>query len=144
MQGKVLKLFVTHKERGHLSKKTITLDRLGVKDDKFYNKDAMRSILLSSLKSYELAFENTICLQHGDLGENILIDIDPYGLVAGDKIRIGTAVLEITQNCTLCSGLSTLHSQLPKLLKKDRGIFAKVIEGSFEVNINDKVEILSY
>ena len=62
----------------------------------------------------------------------------------GDRIKIGNTELEITQNCTLCKGLSTLNSKLPKLLKNDRGIFAKVIEGSSEIHLGDKVEILSY
>jgi hypothetical protein len=52
--------------------------------------------------------------------------------------------LQITQNCTLCKGLSAVNSKLPKLLKNDRGIFARLIEGSARINIGDTIEILSY
>jgi len=146
MTGKVIELFITKDDgqKTRLSVSSITVDKNGIKGDKFYAKDAMRSILLSSEYSYKLSEENSINLDTGSLGENILIDINPYSLVHGDRLKIGDTVLQITQNCTLCKGLSSLNSKLPKLLKNDRGIFAKVIEGSSEIHLGDKVEILNY
>jgi MOSC domain-containing protein YiiM len=146
MQGKILELFITHSDtkKTRESVKSIFMDVNGIKDDKFYAKDPMRSILLTAIDSYDLATENGISLQHGSLGENILIDINPYSLLAGDKIRIGDLTLEITQNCTLCKGLTSVNSKLPKLLKNDRGIFAKVLEGSSDIKIGDNVEILNH
>ena len=146
MQGKVLQLFVTHSDANKTreSVKKIFVDEFGIKDDKFYSKNLMRSILITSYESYKLSQENNISIETGSLGENILIDINPYDLNPGERLTIGSTVLEITQNCTLCKGLSTLNSKLPKLLKNDRGIFAKVIKGSSEIALDDKVEILSY
>ena len=146
MTGKVIKLFITKSDakKTRLSVASICVDEAGIQDDKFYAKDNMRAILLSSEHSYNLSKENGINLDSGSLGENILIDINPYSLVYGDKIKIGNTELEITQNCTLCKGLSTLDSKLPKLLKNDRGIFAKVIKGSSEIHLGDKVEIFNY
>jgi len=146
MTGKVIELFITKDDvkKTRISVASIRVDEDGIKGDKFYAKDSMRAILLSSQDSYKLSKENAIDLNTGALGENISIDINPYSLVHGDRIKIGNAELEITQNCTLCKGLSTLNSKLPKLLKNDRGIFAKVIEGSSEIHLGDKVEILSY
>jgi MOSC domain-containing protein YiiM len=146
MTGKVIELFITKDDvkKTRISVASIRVDEDGIKGDKFYAKDSMRAILLSSQDSYKLSKENAIDLNTGALGENILIDINPYSLVHGDRIKIGNTELEITQNCTLCKGLSTLNSKLPKLLKNDRGIFAKVIEGSSEIHLDDKVEILSY
>ena len=146
MTGKVIELFITKDDtkKTRISVASIRVDKDGIKGDKFYAKDSMRAILLSSQDSYKLSKENAIDLNTGALGENISIDINPYSLVHGDRIKIGNAELEITQNCTLCKGLSTLNSKLPKLLKNDRGIFAKVIEGSSEIHLGDKVEILSY
>lgn len=146
MTGKVIKLFITKSDgaKTRLSVTSIQVDEQGIIGDKFYAKDSMRSILVSSQDSYKLSKENGIDLGSGALGENILLDINPYNLVHGDKIKIGNTVLEITQNCTLCKGLSTINSKLPKLLKNDRGIFARVLKGSSEIQINDKVEILSY
>ncbi len=146
MQGKILELFITHSDvkKTRESVKSIFINSFGIKDDKFYAKDPMRSILLTSIDSYQLASKNGISLEQGSLGENLLIDINPYALEAGDKILIGDVTLEITQNCTLCKGLSSVNSKLPKLLKNDRGIFAKVVEGSSEIKIGDNVEILNH
>jgi len=146
MIGKVIELFITKDDgqKTRLSVSSITIDENGIKGDKFYAKDSMRSILISAEHSYKLSEENNIDLELGSLGENILIDINPYSLVHGDRLKIGATVLQITQNCTLCKGLSSLDSKLPKLLKNDRGIFAKVIEGSSEIHLGDKVEILNY
>lgn len=146
MIGKVVELFITlddkDKTRKNVSK--IRLDAQGILKDKFYNKNDQRAILISSLQSYELAKKNSIEIPNGSLGENILIDINPYALSKGQKIRIASCTLQITQNCTICKGLSSVDSKLPKLLKDDRGIFARVIEGNYEISTGDKVEILSH
>jgi len=141
--GKVIELFITHAdaEKTRESISNVAVDSNGIKDDKFYSKDPMRAILITSVESYKLSRENGIELQTGSLGENILIDINPYGLSEGTEIKIGDALLEITQNCTLCKGLSVVNSKLPKLLKNDRGIFAKVINGKSNISIGDQVEI---
>lgn len=126
--GKVLELFVSIKgEEARVGKDRISLDEPGVIGDKFYNKGLERSILISSQKSYLLAQEHNIELPYGTLGENIMIDYNLYHLKAGDRIAIGEALLEITQNCTLCKGLSKADERLPDLLKEYRGIFAKTI-----------------
>ena len=129
--GKVLQLFISIKNEDGITKTieqdTITLDSNGVLNDKFYTKDPHRSILLSSIESYNLARKEGIDMPFGSLGENILMDFNPYNLDVGDKLTIGTVTLEITQNCTLCKGLSKVDPKAPKLLKEHRGIFAKAI-----------------
>ncbi len=114
----------------------LTLDKNGILNDKHYNKDPERSILISSLESYHMAKEKLgVQMPEGYLGENLLIDVNPYHLSHGTQLHIGTAILEITQNCTLCNHLSKLDKRIPKLLKNDRGIFAKVIQaGTIKVN----------
>lgn len=146
MQGKVLKLFITHdnQDKTRQSVEEIEADIHGIINDKFYGKDSQRAILITSLESYTLSEMNGIKLKEGHLGENILIDINPYGLNAGDRLMISNLELEITQNCTLCKGLTAIDVKLPKLLKNDRGIFAKVISQSGKIRTNDKVEILNH
>jgi MOSC domain-containing protein YiiM len=142
--GKVLQLFISVKDTDGLTKTIeqdeITLDEKGVCNDKFYDKDPMRSILIGSLESYTLAKENNIDMPFGSLGENILMDFNPYDFNPGDRLKIGDVVLEITQNCTLCQGLTKVNSKAPKLLKKHRGIFAKTVTNG-NVKIADKVYI---
>ena len=142
--GEVLQLFISVKDVDGQTKtikqNEITLDQKGVIDDKFYAKDPLRSILISSLDSYTLAKENNIDMPYGSLGENILMDFNPYDFDVGDQLKIGDVTLEITQNCTLCKGLSKVDKKAPKLLKKHRGIFAKTVT-SGSLKIADKVYI---
>lgn len=140
--GKVLKLFISQKGNStRVVKEKLYLDSNGIRDDKFYNKDTNRSVLMSSLRSYHIAQDHNIVMSHGSLGENILMDYNPYNLLLGTKIKIGEATLEITQNCTLCKSLTQVDNKLPKVLKDDRGIFAKVIS-SGTISQNDKVILL--
>lgn len=143
--GKVISLFITlcDAKKTRQSVQSIQVDKFGIMNDKFYAKDSMRSILLSSSESYSLTKEQGIYIGEGSLGENILLDINPYHLKHGDCLKIGSTYLEITQNCTLCNGLSKINPKLPKLLKNDRGIFAKYLKGNSEIKVGDKVEILS-
>jgi len=134
--GKVLDLFISEKGKStRIHKAEINLDKKGIRGDKFYAKDVQRSVLLTSIESYSLALEHNIEIEHGLLGENILIDYNPYHLAMGVKIKIGTVILEITQNCTICNHLSAIDKKVPKLLRDDRGIFVKVVqEGSIKEN----------
>jgi MOSC domain-containing protein YiiM len=131
--GKVLKLFISQKDENGETKTipqdNIHLDSHGVINDKFYAKDPSRSILLSSIESYHIAESNEMDMPYGSLGENILMDFNPYELNVGDRLSVGEVLLEITQNCTLCKGLSKVDAKAPKLLKKHRGIFAKAVTG---------------
>jgi len=133
--GNIVKLFINKKEIS-----SIQCDEYGIIGDKFYKKDKNRSILLSSLHSYSLANNNNIKINHGLLGENILLDFNPYTLPLGTVIKIGEVNLKISQECTLCKHLSSIDSKLPKLLKNDRGIFVYALNDGV-INLNDKVYI---
>ncbi|MBN2782732.1 MAG: MOSC domain-containing protein [Campylobacterales bacterium] len=139
-EGFVKGLYIANKDKTRSSKDAISLDEGGVIGDKFYGKKIERSVLIASLDSYKIAQENGIEAHHGSLGENILIDINPYGLSLGDKICIGEVELEITHNCTLCQSLSKVDGKLPEVLKDDRGIFSKVVR-SGTIKKDDKVVI---
>ena len=127
--GSVMSLFISKEtSSGRLPVKQLIVDKKGVLDDKFYNKDIQRSVLLTSKDSYLLAQKEGIHMDHGVLGENILMDYNPYLLHAGTQLQIGTAILEISQYCTMCDHLKAIDPILPQLLSNDRGIFSKVIE----------------
>ena len=140
--GKVLELFVSVKgESKRTAKTVIELDQEGIVGDKFYAKDRERSVLLTTIESYSMALANNIHMTYGSLGENILIDYNPYALPIGTKIQIGEVVVEIAKNCTICNHLSAIDKSLPKLLKDDRGIFVKVVEAGF-IEKGDKLYLL--
>ena len=141
--GFAVNLFISQKgidKRESKEKLIFELD--GVRDDKFRGKDIQRSILLVSLISYKLAKQNGIEISYGELGENILVDFDPYSFEAGDKLEIGDVVIEITKLSSLCSSLPKIDSKLPKLLKDKRGIFAKVINNG-SINQGDKISLIN-
>jgi MOSC domain-containing protein YiiM len=128
--GNIVSLFYVS-STGHTRVSLLNLDTKGIVGHKHYDKDINRSVLITSLDSYLRTKENNIDISYGDLGENLLIDYNPYELLEGARLKIGEVVLEISQPCTLCRGLSEIDSALPKLLKNDRGIFAKVITSGY-------------
>ncbi|WP_373030120.1 MOSC domain-containing protein [Sulfurovum sp.] len=141
--GKVIDLFVSVQGSStRVEKESIHLDPKGIVEDKYYDKNIQRSVLITSEASYALAAKNHIRLPFGALGENILINYNPYHLTAGDQLRIGDVILEISQNCTMCDHLSKIDENLPTLLKEDRGIFARVIEGGV-IKKEDKIYLLN-
>ena len=124
----VVELYVTaSSDEPRVIKDELQLENEGVVGDKFYGKDMNRLILITSLDAYKMVKEKDIDIEHGSLGENILVDGSIKNLKLGDRFNVGDVTLEITQNCTLCNGLSKINSKLPKLLKDDRGVFAKAV-----------------
>ncbi len=140
--GKVLQLYISTgiKEDPRKEVASLEVDQNGVIGDKFYAKDTNRAILISCTQSYELAQQNNIDIEKGVLGENIYIDLNPYSLLPGDIIKIGACRFEVTQNCTLCKGLSQINPKLPKLLKDDRGIFVRALDKG-TISIGDAVTL---
>jgi len=139
--GKIQELFYSTND-GRVNTTTLTLDIKGVVEDKYYDKNIERSVLITSLDSYKLASKNGIDAPYSALGENILINYNPYHLKPGAQIMISNLILEISQNCTLCKSLAKVDAKLPKLLKNDRGIFAKVINGGV-IHKNDNIYLLN-
>lgn len=72
--GKLITLFVSVKDvEGRVKKEKLTLDAKGITEDKYYNKDIHRSILITSKESYILANKNNIDMPYGSEGSIILI-----------------------------------------------------------------------
>lgn len=127
--GKVIALYITTTEsKKPVSKSELQVDEKGILLDKHYDKDIDRSILVTSQDSYTLVEEQGIEIPQSALGENLLMDYNPYALPVGTQMQIGSAVVEISQDCTICKHLSSIDRRVPKLLKNDRGIFVKVVK----------------
>lgn len=143
-KGSVLGLFISIKgQENRVDKEEVKLEQEGVVGDKFFAKGADRSVLIASKSSYDMALKEGVEVPFGSLGENILIDINPYGLSQGDEIEIGEVVLQITNNCTICNSLAKVDPILPELLANDRGIFAKTIKDGY-IRKGDTVNIKKY
>ncbi|MBD3791999.1 MAG: MOSC domain-containing protein [Campylobacterales bacterium] len=140
--GKVIALYITTTEtKQPIPKDALQVDEKGILLDKHYDKNIDRSILVTSRDSYLMAKQQGIEIPHGALGENILIDYNPYALPVGTRMKIGSAITEISQDCTLCKHLSSIDKRVPKLLKNDRGIFVKVVEQGW-IKTGDDILIL--
>ncbi|ADW21144.1 MULTISPECIES: MOSC domain-containing protein [Thermus] len=113
----------------------------GAKGDRHAGKDPDRAVLVAGLPAYEKAREAGIDLPFGALGENLLLDLDPHHLPPGTRLRVGEALLELAQVCTVCSSLSQFDLRLPKLLYEGRGLYARVLEGG-TVRVGDPVQVL--
>jgi MOSC domain-containing protein YiiM len=138
--GNVSSLFYST-ANGSTTASELFLDKKGIVKDKHYDKNVERSVLIASLESYKLVESHNIDVSYGALGENLLIDYNPYHLTTGDRLKIGNVTLEISQHCTLCKSLTKVDTKLPKLLKNDRGIFARVIE-SGNIKEGDDIYLL--
>ena len=139
--GKVYALFYSPLS-GRTDSTALQCDPKGIIEDKHYNKKLERSVLLTSIESYALLEKHGINALHGSLGENLLLDYNPYALATGTRLKIGNVELEISQLCTLCKSLVSVDAKVPKLLKDDRGVFAKVIS-SGTIRKDDSIYILN-
>jgi len=139
--GKVLELFISKKAvKNRIKTNKIVVDKYGITNDKFYNKNINRAILLTSTNAYSIVLNKNINISYGMLGENILLNIDIKKININSTIIIGSAILKIVQNCTICEHLNIIHKDVPSLLKDDRGVFVKVIKNGI-INKNDLVYI---
>ena len=136
----VLALFITDLQKQTISCEKIVLENQGIVGDKHYGKEPARTVLLTSSHAYDMLLHENIDASFGALGENIVIDYDLHQINPGDQIVLGEVILEIAQNCTLCNHLSKIDKRVPKLLRHDRGVFAKVVKGG-ELHLHDKVQL---
>lgn len=138
--GNVSSLFYST-ANGSTIASVLDLDEKGIVKDKHYDKNIERSVLIASLDSYILAKNHDIDVSYGSLGENLLINYNPYHLQAGARLKIANVILEISQHCTLCKSFTKIDARLPKLLKDDRGVFAKVMK-SGSIKEGDDIYLL--
>jgi len=114
----------------------------GIKNDKFAGKKLEQSVMIVGTKPYIMAKENSIDMPETALGENILLNFDPHELEIGTQLAIGSAIIEITQSCTLCKHLLKYDKKLPKLILNHRGIYCKIVKSGI-IQADDKVEIIT-
>ncbi|MCF6173254.1 MAG: MOSC domain-containing protein [Campylobacteraceae bacterium] len=100
----------------------------GIENDKFAGNDLDSTVMVIGKKSYDMAKNEGIILKGGSYGENILLEMDPHELYIGDRIKINDAIIEITQKCSICDHLAVFGSKLPKLIRKKRGLYCKIIK----------------
>lgn len=108
----------------------------GLKDDRKARAGSKRQVYLvdeGTLRSVDL--------QPGDLNENITVrGLDVNTLQAGQRVRIGETLLEVTGPCTVCGELENVRPGLKEVLRGRRGVLTRVIHGGI-VRVGDPLMI---
>lgn len=80
-------------------------------------------------------------LAPGIVRENITtVGLNTGDLRAGDRVAIGTAVLEVTIPCEPCPRMDEIRMGLQEALQDRRGVLCRVIEGGL-ISSGDTIEI---
>jgi len=114
----------------------------GVEGDRHFGKHPDLAVLVAGSLTYQQATQAGIELPAGALGENLLVDFDPYQLGSGAHLQIGAVLLELTSVCSVCDPLSISDLRLPKVLHGQRGMCARVLCGGV-VQVGDAVGVLA-
>ncbi len=114
----------------------------GIVGDKFARKDLNQTVMIVGKTAYDIAAKGGVKIDPGSLGENILIDGDPHQLAVGTRLHVGSAIIELTEACTLCNHLSVFDRRLPKLVRHDRGVYCRIVT-SGTVEVGDTLSIES-
>jgi MOSC domain-containing protein YiiM len=142
--GQVIETFSATKDNTRLPRPKVEslnlIEKYGIEFDKFAGKKLDQTVMIVGLKSYEIAKNSGIDLVLGSLGENILLDFDPHDFEIGSSFKIGDAIIEITQICTVCNHLNVFDENLPRLLKGHRGVYCKILKSGL-IKKDLKVEI---
>jgi MOSC domain-containing protein YiiM len=82
-------------------------------------------------------------VDHGAFGENILVSgIDLKSLPVGSRLKVGPALLEVTQIGKECHSRCQIFYRVGDCIMPREGIFAKVLTGG-EVRQGDEVQPLA-
>ncbi len=132
LTGKVLGVFSAGLDSKGLPRpvveKLVLKEGYGIENDKFAGDKLYKAVMVIGKISYDMAKDEGIKLQGGSYGENILLDLDPHELNIGDRLQIDDAIIELTQKCSICDHLAVFGEKLPKLIKKYRGLYCKIIK----------------
>jgi MOSC domain-containing protein YiiM len=143
MKGRIAA--ISRSERRGVSKKNIPKGYLkkdhGLEGDAHSGKGPKQISLLAVESIKRLNGEKKIDASPGDFAENITTEgLNLIQLVVGTRLKIGKAVIEVTQ-IGKEPGLSHKFSYRGHSLLPTEGIFAQVIENG-KVNPGDEIQVL--
>ncbi|MCS7251678.1 MAG: MOSC domain-containing protein [Thermoflexus sp.] len=99
----------------------------GIQGDAHARPNSARQVLLMDQETLE-----ALALRPGAVRENITLKgLSFHQLRPGDLLRIGEALLEITQPCTPCARMDEIRPGLQEALRGRRGMLARVLESGW-------------
>ncbi len=145
MTGTILAVCVSEKkgEQKH-PVDAITLEvRVGIPGDAHAGDWHRMLSLLSAESVRKLQEKVNIPLTPGAFAENVLVDgMEVHTLPVGTKLRVGTALCEVTQIGKECHADCAIRRQTGDCVMPREGIFARVLE-SGTAKAGDAVEVLA-
>lgn len=144
MKGKVVAV-CTSKKKG-TPKKTIERGVLrvdwGLEGDAHAG-DWHRQVSLLAWESIEKMRDKGLNVKEGSFAENITTEgIELYTLPVGTRMRLGTALVEVTQIGKICHDHCAIYTLAGDCVMPREGIFVRVLEPG-EVAAGDGLEVLS-
>lgn len=89
-----------------------------------------RQVSLLSLEKIEAFKQRGAVVEHGDFGENLVVDgIDFAALPLGARLSCGEALLELTQHGKECHHRCAIYHAMGDCIMPREGVFAKVLKG---------------
>ena len=111
---------------------------LGLEGDVHNKRGGKRQVLLMDEETL-----NTFGLEAGQVRENITTrGIELKTLAPGTRLRVNSAVFEVTQACDPCKMIEDIRPGLRAEMEGQRGMFVRVIVGG-ELRVGDAIEVLS-
>ena len=109
---------------------------------KKYHGGPNRAVCLFSEELYAELRAEGIDLTNGAVGENFTTrGVDLNALAVGDRLRVGTCLIELTDIREPCKNLNQWHPKLLKAMLGRSGWVAKVVEEGF-VQPGDEITVL--
>ena len=100
-----------------------------------------RQVSLLSEESIEKMKKKGLDIHYGDFAENLTIKgISLHNLKVGTRIRVGEAILEITQIGKKCHHECEIRRMVGECVMPLAGVFAKVIKGG-KIRVGNEVII---
>ena len=113
------------------------VENKGFKDCVHGRRGGSRQLLLMDVETLE-----EFGIAPGRAKENVTTrGIKLEGLLMGQRIRVGEALLEITKECEPCHQMDAIRQGLQEALRGRRGVLGRVIE-SGQIRRGDPIEIV--
>ena len=110
---------------------------LGLEGDAHARAGSDRQVLLMDQETLK-----TLGLQPGALKENLTTAGFPlYDQPSGTRLRLGSALIELTKPCPPCGKTEAIRRGLREELAGRRGMLARVVEGG-DIRVGDGVALL--
>ena len=123
------------------AERVLLVERQGIDGDMKGSKTKRQLNVMHAEVLAELAAEG-FRVGPGELGEQVVVaGLDPAAVVAGSRLRLGAAVIEVVEPRTGCARFEMIHGKPRKQVKGRLGVIARVVSGG-ELAVGDTAELL--